>query len=312
MRNNRSRIWNLLLVVGSLALAFLALEFGFRLLHIPPFPAVEKNPKPPEVNAQGRRDHGYGYEKKKGIFRIVAVGDSFTWGTGVSRLDDIFLMRLERRLNADHRGRYEIVNGSQNGWNTDDEYRWLESEGMRFEPDLIVVVYFFNDATHMLTNPLIANAIYRRATSRSESALVFWGFLKYRFWRYVLSRQTMQAYKAAYFEGDKTQLWHQCQADILAIQELARQNHSRLLLVVFPILMDLHHRYYFQDIHDIVVDFLRDHHIRFHSLLPALAAYPGKVESLWVSIDDAHPNEKGHAIAAQSIYEYLRDSDLIR
>ena len=299
-------------MLGGLALVLAALESAFRLLHIQPYPALETSPPKLEVNPQGRRDRGYGFEKGEDVFRIVAVGDSFTWGTGVRRLDDIFLMRLEQMLNRDGRGRFQIINGAQNGWNTADEYRWLQSEGVRFEPDLIVVVYFFNDATRMLTNPLIAAAVHRRAASQSAGRSRLWSFLLYRYWRYVLSRQTMQAYKEAYFAADKAALWRQCQSDILAIQVLARARRAELLFVIFPILMEMRRGYYFQDIHDEVVDFLRRNRIGAHSLLPALSAYPGSAESLWVSVEDAHPNEKAHAIVARSLYEYLLASGLIR
>lgn len=60
--------------------------------------------------------------------------------------------------------------------------------------------------------------------------------------------------------------------------------------MIFPVLIDLDENYYLQMV---------------HSLLPYFIKYKGRPESLWVDIADAHPNEKAHAIAADSLYDYL-------
>jgi hypothetical protein len=76
-------------------------------------------------------------------------------------------------------------------------------------------------------------------------------------------------------------------------------------------LIDLDDDYAFRDIHDIVVDFITQNGIEVHSLLPDFVEYDGKPESLWVNIVNAHPNELGHEIAAQSLTTYLLNSGLL-
>ncbi len=317
MARVRSTLTGLLVTVISIAVTLLLVEVGFRIAGVQPIPRPEKEHHRYEENSHGLRDHERGYEKEEGVFRIVATGDSFTFGTGVPSMEDIFLKRLERALNAEGiRGyRFEVINGAQPGYNTPHEYEWLKKEGIKYSPDLIMVVYFFNDATSMGTVTSLMRPIHVEAAGKSEGWSVLYSYFKYRIMRSVISRRTTEEYRQAYFEGKggmtKTGGWERCQECILGIKDLAEANDARLLFVTFPILIDLDEDYAFQDIHDIVVDFLTGSGIEVHSLLPAFVEYDGTAESLWVNITNAHPNERGHEIAAQSLTTYLLESGML-
>ena len=88
-----------LLVIISLVITICAMEAGFRILGIQALPDAERTEMRYNVNSMGLRDYEYGYDKEDGVFRIVATGDSFTYGTGVASLEHIFLKRLEKALN---------------------------------------------------------------------------------------------------------------------------------------------------------------------------------------------------------------------
>jgi hypothetical protein len=59
-------------------------------------------------NSLGFRDEEHVQEKPPGTFRIVALGDSFTYGVGVE-FADTYLVRLERLLNTRPGSRVEII-----------------------------------------------------------------------------------------------------------------------------------------------------------------------------------------------------------
>jgi hypothetical protein len=315
--NTRSTLTALLVVIASIAVTLISIEAVFRIAGIEPIPHVEKEHIKYEVNSNGLRDHEYHYDKADDVFRIVATGDSFTYGTGVCKLDDIFLKRLERALNAGSPGeyRFEVINGAQPGYNTPEEYQWLKKEGVRYSPDLIMVIYFFNDATYMGTVTSLMRPIHEEAAKESGGKSVLYSYLKYRMMRRLVSHRTMEEYRQAYFEGKggmtKSGLWEKCKESILGIKQLAEAHDAGLLFVIFPILIDLDDDYAFRDIHDIVVDFITQNGIEVHSLLPDFVEYDGKPESLWVNIVNAHPNELGHEIAAQSLTTYLLNSGLL-
>ena len=317
MSRLKSALSAMLLVVMGLAVTVVGLEVAFRVLGVEPFPEVERKHLRYEENSKGLRDYEYDYQKQDGVFRIVMTGDSFTYGTGVLSLEDIFVKRLEQALNASPGSayRFEVINGAESGYNTPQEYQWLRDEGIKYAPDLFIVVYFFNDATSMGTVSALFRPIHRQALEQSRGRSVLYNYVKYRILRGVVSRRTTEEYRRAYFEGkggmEGSGLWDKCKESMLGIKVLAEDADTGLLFVIFPILTDLDDDYAFQDIHDIVVDYLTENDIEVFSLLPAYVEYPGKSESLWVSIVNAHPNEKGHAIAAEALTAYLLDSDLL-
>ncbi len=96
------------------------------------------------INSLGLRDREYPHAKPEGVFRILVLGDSFTWGYGISD-DEIFTELLESDLNrAGHR--VEVLNAGVSGWGTDQELLFLEKEGFNYEPDLVILAfYLYND-----------------------------------------------------------------------------------------------------------------------------------------------------------------------
>lgn len=104
------------------------------------------------INSLGMRDREYETVKPPGVRRILVLGDSYTWGYGVAD-DEIYTEILEAALNAPnddpHEGvSWEVLNTGVSGWGTDQQYLYLKEEGLRFEPDIVVVAFFvYNDPT---------------------------------------------------------------------------------------------------------------------------------------------------------------------
>ncbi len=104
---------------------------------------------PLRTNAQGLRDRDYPYAKPRGTRRIVVLGDSYTWGFDVGD-DEIFTEVLERRLVGGPE-RVDVINTGVSGWGTDQEYLFFMDEGLRYNPDLVVLAFYvlndFNENT---------------------------------------------------------------------------------------------------------------------------------------------------------------------
>lgn len=115
------------------------------------------------INSRGLRDREYDLAKPEGAFRILVLGDSFTWGYGVSD-EEIFTERLEAALTRDGRN-VEVLNAGVSGWGTDQQALFLESEGFQYSPDLVVLAFFlYNDPDNIrhsiqygLQKPLFAD-----------------------------------------------------------------------------------------------------------------------------------------------------------
>ncbi len=89
------------------------------------------------TNAKGLRDRDYEYDKPRDKLRILALGDSLTFGEGVAygeRFADIPEAELEG---------LEIVNAAVPGWGLESELVWLVREGLRYRPDRVVIFINF-------------------------------------------------------------------------------------------------------------------------------------------------------------------------
>lgn len=97
-----------------------------------------------EVNSQGFLDVEFG-EKKEGVKRVLALGDSFAFG--VVPYEGNFLTLAEEILNAEGQ-RIEILNMGIPSTRPEDYLALLLAEGLALEPDAVRVSFFMgNDLT---------------------------------------------------------------------------------------------------------------------------------------------------------------------
>jgi|GEM_PF-1046795 len=85
------------------------------------------------INSKGLRDKEYGYIKPKDKIRVLAFGDSFTFGEGVEygkRFTDIA---------EDHFSNLEIINFGVPGWSLEQELLYFSTEGLKYSPDYVIV-----------------------------------------------------------------------------------------------------------------------------------------------------------------------------
>ncbi len=94
-----------------------------------------------EYNARAYRGPLHAYAKPPGSYRVVMVGDSYLEGYTVAlphRAPELAQAMLQP-LSVD------IVALGTGGYSTDQELLWLQTEGLRYEPDLVVVLFVGND-----------------------------------------------------------------------------------------------------------------------------------------------------------------------
>ena len=101
------------------------------------------------TNALGMRGPEVASPKPPGTVRVLALGDSFTWGWGAAQRDT-YPAQLEELLRARLRGgagapHVEVVNGGVSGYGTVQELLWLDRLGPALAPDVVVLFYYRND-----------------------------------------------------------------------------------------------------------------------------------------------------------------------
>jgi len=96
------------------------------------------------TNSKGfRSDSESTYTKPAGVLRLICVGDSHTQGFEC-RQNKTYAATIRRYLQG--RGiRAEVLNAGVSGFSTAEALVFIENEGIRYEPDAVVLGFFAND-----------------------------------------------------------------------------------------------------------------------------------------------------------------------
>jgi GDSL-like lipase/acylhydrolase family protein len=101
------------------------------------------------VNSRGLVDTERAYERPPGVFRVLALGDSFIEGFTVA-FDESVTQVLERAIAA--RGcQAEVINGGTVGYSTDQELLFYREEGRRYAPQVVILFFYYNDVLYNAT-----------------------------------------------------------------------------------------------------------------------------------------------------------------
>lgn len=96
------------------------------------------------INAQGMRaDRDFPKEKPAGVRRIVSLGDSYAVGYEVD-VRECYSSVLERALRETGIA-VEVLNAGVSGFSTAEELLYLERELLGYDPDVVLVGFYFND-----------------------------------------------------------------------------------------------------------------------------------------------------------------------
>jgi lysophospholipase L1-like esterase len=94
-------------------------------------------------NSLGWRGSREYREDRQVKYRVLFLGDSFTYGIGVND-DQTFAAQVEKLLTADNLS-VEVMNAGCPGKGTDYEVKLFDKVGRKFHPDLTVLCFFCND-----------------------------------------------------------------------------------------------------------------------------------------------------------------------
>ena len=133
----------------------------------------------PSTNSHGQRDHERTLEKPPGVRRIILLGDSVVEGQGIQEIRDTLSGQLERLYPP---GSVEVLNFGVSGYCTRAEVELLEVKGVKFQPDIVVIVFVFNDFDNFNQDAFLAGARVDRP------AIVDFLFLRSRLFRLLCIR----------------------------------------------------------------------------------------------------------------------------
>ena len=307
-----SRRGEIFLLAASIAVFAAAGEAAVRLLGLGAprptgyAPVDTKRRAMQPKNSRGYRDRERTVARPPGVRRVVSLGDSFAWGASVE-FEDAYPQRLERGLSRRRHETWEVVNLALPGMNTVDHAAQLAGEGMAYGPDVVLVGYVLNDSEDSQA------AEARRAADWSQppeapglldrSAL--FRMIRGRLWATAENRRRISGYKSMY--ADDAPGWVAARKALKTMGALCRERGVPLVVAIFPLFGNpLGDDYPFAGIHAKVAEAAGEAGARVVDLLPA---YRGLRWELLVvdGVDDEHPNEIAHRIAAGVILHALDD-----
>jgi lysophospholipase L1-like esterase len=258
-------------------------------------------------NSLGYRDLERAIAKPPGTRRVVSLGDSFAWGASVE-FEDAYPQRLERALSRRRREPWQVVNLALPGMNTVSEEGQLRTEGMAYAPDVVLLGFVLNDSededaaeARRVRDWLEAKR--QRPGLLGHSAL--WRMIKGRLSATAENRRRITGYKSMY--ADDAPGWIAARRALKQMGVLCREQGVPFVVAIFPLFGNpLDERYPFVEVHAKVAQAAAEAGAKVIDLLPV---YRGLRWDILVvdGVDDEHPNEIAHRIAADAILHALDD-----
>ncbi len=293
------------------------------------------------TNALGYDGIGFRDDGVNGASPIVAVGDSFTWGDGVDN-DKTWVEQLEAESGHD------VVNLGMSGYSSLQVLRLLQKYGFPLKPGLILWEFFPNDfydsghfawreETGRLTEQAPEPKLWAEALDRDlriHSMVYTWLASPFgeaddneEYERLYYTDKTLnlsfvlRSYWAKRLDptdkytGPGVVYTHQALAEAKAAA--SRQN-TELVVLLFPskeqvywsivsTLVDNAADYKVNWPREEVKAWCEANRVRYLDLAPTFAEHAAQGEQLYFRFD-AHWNETGHELAAQTIRQYLAEN----
>ncbi len=98
-----------------------------------------------DYNEHGYRGPLHAYPKPAGTYRVLLLGDSFLEGYTVALEHRVAEVAQASLAGLHPPGGVEMVALGTAGYSTDQELLWLEAEGLRYAPDLVILILVDND-----------------------------------------------------------------------------------------------------------------------------------------------------------------------
>jgi lysophospholipase L1-like esterase len=264
------------------------------------------------TNSHGMRGREFSAAKAADVIRIAGLGDSVMFGWGVAE-EDTYLRVLGQRLGPAASGgrQVEVLNFAVPGYNTAMEVAAFRDKVLDFSPDLVVIHFVHNDLglpQFMIEAPnpwslrqlwlvdLIRNGwrgVQRRGRQWHQSRELEHLSAEDR-------RRVQDAY--AHLAGPEA-----FRAAMASLAQLAEADSIPVVLVLLQTDGEPYaeasataDRYGFLEVvaGPFFTDYIHDHDIE--------PTRDGWADTFWLSRKDQHPNELGHRLFADAIFEAVR------
>lgn len=263
-----------------------------------------------DTNSLGMRDKEH--DLTADGYRILALGDSISFGIGVE-LKDAYLSLLEEMLNARNKGKFLILKAGIPGYSTYNEKIFLQNKGLGYRPDVVMIQFWWDDlGVDRLTYQTEAGFL---VTRKIASTVQLRAFLNSHFRSYALLRRIFTAiFHRALFKSsigdsavDQAAVNEKCVLTLKEFKEIGKicnQHQVKCLFVLIPSRECIYDFNPQKRAWGQLCALLKDNGIVFVDLAPAMERAIHSGEKIFYAIDP-HLTKAGNKVVAQELSDYL-------
>lgn len=257
----------------------------------------------PDPRVFALRDEGV--EESHSGYRILALGDSFTYGLRLKNSSS-WPKLLEQELKQRGFQDIEVLNGGSPGSNTQHQFRFYQKYAHRFRPNMVLVGFLANDCAEFCQS-CASGTLYKQWRELRENYATWDGLevvkrTRLALLQEIMTRETLKEYLAAYDSGSLG--YRSCLEAFERFKKRSLEDQFELQVFIYPMLFELSPNHPLYPAHRKVQNDLSHVGVESRDLTPAF--YGTKDVELWVSTTDSHPNRKANLIAAKAIADHIQ------
>lgn len=253
-----------------------------------------------KINADGFRDKDYPFVKSNGLTRLIMIGDSETFGKALP-LEDTIAKKLQDALKEKCPARsFEVFNMGVEGYNTIQEYEFLKTKSLKYDPDIVILYYSFNDPDY--PEYYFAKNFFNRNFASVR-------YIQYRMKKFLVKRDRKlkgiknEAENFRYLYNSPS--WKYTREAILGIKDFAHEHNLEFVLALVPEISSLvgnfSDAYPYLYLNRLLNDFCAQNNIEVIDPLEYLRSSNIDPMSLAISASDRHKNAQGNTILGEYI-----------
>lgn len=254
------------------------------------------------LNNYGYRDEDVAISKEPSKIRIYSLGDSYTFGWYIDDARLAYPSVLEDRLVSAYGDTIEVINASQPGFSLNDSLERFKNEGILFASDVVTLGVNIFDLTGREFPPTAAPSFLGKThlyeliieTRRKQEVAQ------------KLEEEIMASIASVGEQLRKTEI------TINELNLLVSSTGAKLVLIIFPNYNpgNPNEPYKYQEFHEQMKRIAQENNIEIVDLFDAFSKVEDKQE-LVLNPTDSHPSIIAHELAAESIFEYLREKEVL-
>lgn len=246
-----------------------------------------------QINSKGFRGKEFTDQKNPGVFRILAIGDSITFGLFIPEEKTYFKL-LEEKLNQTFAPlKFEVISVGIPGYTSYQGRQLLEKELLAYSPDAVIAYFGGNNE--------FSRSFY---TDREYAALMNSSLEKLSKKIYAVNLLASTIKRLMPADNDKSKQTKlrvpptDFSDDLVEIAKFTAQSNIALILVIPP------HSTKNEPIAEEYSSLVRTFKGAL-SLADIDEAFKQQGADALFASDNVHPNEAGHQVIAEKIYEII-------